>query len=177
MGRQAMGRNPGAMPMNNPESLGSDRTPGVIVRPPLLYAGALATGAALDWLVPVDVLEPLFGGWRREIALGLIALSLALGFWAFRHFQSAGTNVPTDRPVEALVTGGPYRYSRNPIYVALTGAYLGVTVWTASLWMLALLPAVLTVMSLGVIAREEALLERLFGERYRTYRGRVRRWF
>ncbi|MFI5210728.1 MAG: methyltransferase family protein, partial [Gemmatimonadales bacterium] len=68
------------------------------------------------------------------------------------------------------------RFSRNPMYVGMTLLYLGIALWANSLWPLLLLPAVLVVMRRGVIAREEAYLERRFGDEYRSYRARVRRW-
>lgn len=147
--------------------------PGTAVRPPRLYLGVLAAGLVLDYLLPlpVRIALPL-----RLAGIVPVVAGLALALWAFRHFSRAGTNVPTVLPSTALVTVGPYGHSRNPIYVGMTAIYLGLALAFASPWALVLLPAVLAVMEIGVIRREELYLENRFGEPYRAYRQRVRRW-
>jgi protein-S-isoprenylcysteine O-methyltransferase Ste14 len=146
---------------------------GVIAHPPLLYAPTALVGAALDWLIPVPFLaEPL----RFTAGPALAVLSGILAVVAILGFRRAGTNVPTNKPTMAIVTSGPYRFSRNPIYVALTGLYLGIAVMLNSLWLIVLLAPLLIVMRLGVIQREEAYLEAKFGAEYTDYKTRVRRW-
>ena len=95
---------------------------------------------------------------------------------AMRGFKAAGTNVQTVLPATALVTTGIYARSRNPIYVALTTIYLGLALALNAVWALGLLVPVLVVMHYGVIRREERYLERKFGDAYRDYSARVRRW-
>jgi protein-S-isoprenylcysteine O-methyltransferase Ste14 len=90
--------------------------------------------------------------------------------------KRAGTNIRPDQPSLALVSDGPFRFSRNPLYVAVTGLYLGITLLVNALWPLVLLVPALVVLQRGVIAREERYLEAKFGEPYRAYRSRVRRW-
>jgi len=152
---------------------GAADRPGVVVRPPLLYLGSLAAGIGLDVLFPAPIPPH---GLRLPIAAVLVAAGLGLLAACFRRFQAAGTNLPTWLPATALVTSGPYRFSRNPIYLALTVAYLGLAIGYGSLWLLILLAPLLIVMRHGVIAREERYLEGKFGEPYRAYRSRVRRW-
>ena len=91
-------------------------------------------------------------------------------------FFRARTHLIPNRPANALVMAGPYRFTRNPMYVSLTAVYLGVCVLMLSLWALLLLPLVLMVIYTKVIAPEEAYLERRFGGEYAHYRKRVRRW-
>ena len=79
-------------------------------------------------------------------------------------------------PTTAIVVHGPYRFTRNPMYVSLVGLYAGVTLFVNSAWPLILLPAVVLLVQRQVIAREEAYLEAKFGEEYRAYKARVRRW-
>ncbi|MGQ0571473.1 MAG: methyltransferase family protein [Armatimonadota bacterium] len=111
--------------------------------------------------------------------LGILLGALGLGFMAaaLRAFRHAGTNVETDRPATALVTAGPYRSSRNPIYLSLTFIYAAIGIAANSLWTLVLLVPLLAIMHYGVILREERYLERKFGEAYRRYTSSVRRWF
>lgn len=147
--------------------------PGVITHPPFLYAGALAVGAALDTLIPLPALA---AGTGLVPGVTLIVLALALAFWCFGLFRRAGTNVPTSRPATAVVTDGPYRVSRNPIYVALTTLSVGIALWINSWWMLGLLIPTLVIMNIGVIDREERYLAAKFGDEYLAFKARVRRW-
>jgi protein-S-isoprenylcysteine O-methyltransferase Ste14 len=147
--------------------------PGVITHPPVLYGIALILGAAIDVFVPLPLLDPETG---PVVGLGLVAVGFVLAGWCAVLFVRAGTNVPTHRPSTALVTHGPYRFSRNPIYVALTAISVGVGLWANSAWMVGLILPTLVVMQVGVIEREERYLEEKFGDEYREYKARVRRW-
>ena len=151
-------------------------TAGVITHPPLVYLGGLLPGLAADHLFALPPLPGLAGDTAFYLGgvLGLAGVALVLV--AAGLFVRAGTSVPPHRPSTALVTGGLYRFSRNPIYVGATLCYLAVTAGCASLGALLLLPAVLAVMEFGVIRREERYLERKFGAAYRDYKSRVRRW-
>ncbi len=90
--------------------------------------------------------------------------------------ERAGTNVNPREPTTALVVSGPFRFSRNPLYVALTLMYAGLAVVANAFWVLVLLVPVLLVLHSGVVRREERYLEAKFGEAYRQYRARVRRY-
>lgn len=91
-------------------------------------------------------------------------------------FRSARTSFDVRKPTTVLITDGPFRFSRNPGYLALSLLYAGIAVIADSLWVLALLAPALFVMHYGVIAREELYLERKFGSQYLEYKARVRRW-
>lgn len=147
--------------------------PGVITHPPFLYAGALVVGALLDRLIPLPVLAP---GGGLVPGVVLIALAGCLAGWCFGLFRRAGTNVPTHKPATAIVTDGPYRFSRNPIYIALTTLSAGIALWANSWWMLALLIPTFVIMNIGVVDREERYLAAKFGDEYLSYKARVRRW-
>jgi protein-S-isoprenylcysteine O-methyltransferase Ste14 len=148
-------------------------TAGVVVRPPVLYLGSLIAGGLLDLVFPAPLPEHAL---RLPAAGLLLVVGVALLIVCFRRFTAAGTNVPTWLPTTALVISGPYRFSRNPIYVALTLAYLGLALGYGSWWPLVLLAPLLIVMRYGVIGREERYLEARFGDAYRAYRSSVRRW-
>jgi len=107
------------------------------------------------------------------IALAVLGL---VGIAGVAAFQRAGTSPNPWQPTSRLVSSGIYRLSRNPMYIGFTLWYLGSTCWLNSLWPLLLLPVVLLFVHYGVVLREERYLERKFGEEYREYEGRVRRW-
>ena len=151
-------------------------TAGVIARPPLLYVGALLLGLAADHLLPLpfDVLKA--GLVHSTIAGLVVVVGLALMAAGIRDFSRGGTPVPTNQPTRTLVTTGTHRWSRNPIYVGMFFIYLGIGLAARSPWIVILtLPLAITV-RYGVVAREEAYLERRFGNAYRDYKSRVRRW-
>ena len=106
----------------------------------------------------------------------LFAIGGVIAGTAIRQFRRAGTDFKTHRPSTAIVTGGLYRHSRNPIYIALALAYAGIAVAADGLWAMALLVPTLVVVHHGVIAREERYLEGKFGDEYLRYKASVRRW-
>jgi len=110
------------------------------------------------------------------LGFALIAAALGVGASAFGALGRAGTPPNPGEPTTAIVAVGPYRFTPNPIYLSFTLLYAGVTVVANALWAVVLLPGVLIVMRRGVIDREERYLERRFGEEYRRYKARVRRW-
>ena len=156
--------------MNTPD------TAGVIARPPLLFLAALLLGIAADRLLPVPF-DIAVDGRSRWILAGFLILSgLALATAGIRDFSRAATPVPTNEPTRALVTTGIHGWSRNPIYAGMFLLYGGIAVAARSPWTLILtLPLAITI-RYGVVAREEAYLERRFHDAYRDYKSRVRRW-
>ncbi len=147
--------------------------PGVVAPPPLIYAGALAAGLLANALYPVRLLPR---GVSRALGWPMVVAGLAIAFLGFREMKRAETNVEPYKPTTAIVAAGPYRHTRNPIYVGMTLMYAGISARANALPAALLLPAVLAVMRRGVIEREERYLERKFGEEYLDYKRRVRRW-
>jgi len=146
----------------------------VIVRPPLAWGLAALVGLALDWLAPLPFLPAdLPAGWLGAL---VFVLALALFAWAIRTMTMAGSNVPTNRPTTTIVENGPYRFTRNPIYLGMFLGLIGLAIAFDTLWLLMMLVPFALVIRYGVIAREEVYLERKFGDVYRGYRSRVRRW-
>ena len=146
---------------------------GVIARPPLLYAAALVIVLALRWFWPMPMLGNAIALWA---GVSLLVLGVAIAIAGRRALQAAATNVDPMRPTMAIVTSGPYRFSRNPLYVALTLLFLGLTLAFNTLWGFVVLVPLLITMHCGVVLREERYLERKFGDAYRRYRSRVRRY-
>jgi protein-S-isoprenylcysteine O-methyltransferase Ste14 len=145
---------------------------GVIAPPPLIYLGGLLLGLLAHALIPARLLQrdmPLIGGL-------LAGLGSVIGLNAIMVMHRHNTSPMTEAPSTALVTGGIFRYSRNPIYLAFILIYIGLTLVFNTIWPLLILPGVLVVMIKGVIEREERYLERKFGAAYRHYKAQTRRW-
>ena len=151
----------------------SDDHPHVLIFPPLLAAGAVALGLALQHLVPIGA---AWGGPWRGLGVLMMLAAAALAVWCERTFKRHGTNVRPDRPALRLVESGPYRFTRNPMYVGLVAFQLGLGLALLNLWLLLLTIPVALVLDLGVMRREERYLETKFGQPYTSYRARVRRW-
>ena len=149
-----------------------DRGPDIVAPPPLLYAGPLLAGFVLDLLLPL----PRLSSALRLVGLAFLAAGVALAIWFLLSMRRAGTPVDPREATTALVQAGPFRYTRNPAYVAFTLTYLGVSLLAGARWPLILLPVVLVIVDRGVIRREERYLEERFGSDYIGYQQRVRRW-
>jgi protein-S-isoprenylcysteine O-methyltransferase Ste14 len=145
--------------------------PGVIAPPPLIYAGAILIALLLHWLAPLRIFGRAF--WP---GLALVIVGVALAIWGRNALVSAGTNVNPYRPSTAIVDSGPYRFTRNPLYVSLTLMYVGLTLVFDTWWGFIVLAPLLVVIHVGVVRREERYLENKFGDGYRRYRKRVRRY-
>lgn len=146
------------------------------IRPPLLFSGCLVLGLVLDRALPAPFALPETTWLRWVAGGGLIFLGVAVfavGLW---NFSRAGTPVPGNRPVLALVTTGIHGLSRNPIYVGMFLLYAGIGLAARSPWILILVLPIAIIIRYAVVAREEAYLERRFGDAYRAYKARVRRW-
>jgi protein-S-isoprenylcysteine O-methyltransferase Ste14 len=146
----------------------------VIIRPPLAWAFAIIAGFALNWLMPLPFVPAAVpAGW---LGGAVFVVAFALAAWAITTMTRAGSNVPTNTPSTSIVDTGPYRFTRNPIYLGMMLGLVGLAIAFDSLWLLVTLVPFALVVRYGVVAREEAYLERKFGEVYRRYRARVRRW-
>src|SRR5215467_6813677 len=132
----------------------------VIIRPPLAWGLAVVAGLALNWLVPLQfLLADLPAGWLGAM---VFVLAVALVAWAIVTIARAGSNVPTNRPTTTIVEAGPYRFTRNPIYLGMFLGLIGLAIAFDNLWLLMMLVPFALVIRYGVVAREEAYLERKF---------------
>ena len=148
-------------------------TPAVIAPPPLIYLVALATGFVFEALLPSASVPPAVS-WSVGGVLVIAGLALARSF--FRALRHADTPVSPYRSAAALVTTGPYRFSRNPGYLGMTLGYAGIAILSGALWVLVPLVGTLLLIDRGVIRREERHLARAYGEEYARDRARTRRW-
>jgi protein-S-isoprenylcysteine O-methyltransferase Ste14 len=145
-----------------------------VVRPPLALALAVLGGLVAERLISLPFLpESVPRSWA---GIAVLALGLALGAWAITILRRAGTRVETTKPTTTIVTSGPYRLTRNPIYVGMVVILIGLAIALNTAWLLVALVPFYLVIRYGVIAREEAYLERKFGDKYPSYKSRVRRW-
>jgi protein-S-isoprenylcysteine O-methyltransferase Ste14 len=158
-----------------PEPAAAERpdTAGVVAPPPLIYLAGLAVGFGLEALLPGGSLPGALR-WGLGAALVLAGAALLASFNALFHRHE--TAVEPWKPTTAIVTTGPYRFTRNPAYLGMALVYVGIALLADAPWVLAPLPFVLAVIDRGVIAREERYLERKFGREYLDYKQRVRRW-
>ncbi len=146
---------------------------GVKLPPPLVFAVPLILGLVIGRWLPLASLPTL----PARVA-GTIFVAAGLGFagWARLIFLRRGTTVLPFRPVSVFVVSGPFRVSRNPIYVGMTAVYVGVALLCRSVWPLLFLPFVIVAVQKTAIDREEAYLERRFGAKFLDYKARVRCW-
>jgi protein-S-isoprenylcysteine O-methyltransferase Ste14 len=151
-------------------------TAGVIARPPILFLAALLLGFVSDRLLTFPVPVPRIDLVQWIIAAFLILIGLAVAAAGIRNFLKAGTPVPTNQPTSALVTTGIHGWTRNPIYLGMFLVYEGIGIAVRSPSILILTLPLALVIRYGVVAREEAYLEQRFGDSYRDYKARVRRW-
>lgn len=143
------------------------------VRPPWIYLGTIALGLLLHFAFPVRLVPNAVS---VPIGATMVLVAIVLFLFAVRTFRTADTPVPGNRPTTTIVRTGPYRWSRNPIYLSFSLLQLGVALWVNSLWLLVTLIPALALIALVVIPREEHYLETHFPSNYLPYKASVRRW-
>lgn len=146
---------------------------GVVMPPPVIYALAFALVLVLDRLWPVAIVDHAAAWWTGII---LLALGVATNGWGVYTLHRGNTTFHPNHPASRLITAGPFRFSRNPLYIGVNLAFIGLVFLVDSLWGLLVLVPVLLVMHYGVIRREEQHLAARFGDEFRQYRSRVRRY-
>lgn len=164
--------------ITGPQSCGPSRTAQDVanlglIRPPLVYLISLVSGVAIQLTIPLPFLPATLA---VPLGMPLVVVAIVLFAYSVRTFRSAGTPVPARKPTTMIVRTGPYRFSRNPIYLAFSLLQFGIAIWVNSVWLLATLAGAVALIHYVVIRREEQYLERRFGAEYLDYRARVRRW-
>jgi protein-S-isoprenylcysteine O-methyltransferase Ste14 len=157
--------------------MSSGATPDVanlgLARPPLVYLASIGLGSILEFAWPLPFLPHALA---TPLGIVLVVAAVIVFAGSVGKFRAAGTPVPGNKATTAIVRSGPYRFSRNPIYLAFSLLQLGIAIWINSLWLVATLIASVAVMACIVIPREEQYLERRFGAGYLDYKKSVRRW-
>ncbi|HEX9163121.1 MAG TPA: isoprenylcysteine carboxylmethyltransferase family protein [Thermoanaerobaculia bacterium] len=144
--------------------------PAVHLPPPLIFAAFFFAGLLMQRWLPVHI------PYGRPTGVVLVIVAIAIATWGLLTMHRVRTGIIPHHPATELVARGPFAFSRNPLYVSLTCAYIGAALWFSAIPALILLPITIAVLQLFVIRREEAYLERRFGDAYRAYRANVRRW-
>ena len=148
---------------------------GAKVIPPLIYATMFGIGLLMQHFLPMAQ-TALTGTIAQFVGTLFMSASAILAGWSFASFWHARTSLLPIQPSRALVTTGPYRFIRNPMYASLACLHAGLAIWLDVFWALLFLPAVLVLVQNLVIAGEERYLEQKFGDEYRRYKACVPRW-
>jgi protein-S-isoprenylcysteine O-methyltransferase Ste14 len=145
----------------------------VVVNPFVIYVGLGLCAVLLQKIIPLPVLShpsiPMIG-------VFIMIISFISGLPAVLNMIAAKTTANPHRPTTRLVLSGPYRVSRNPMYIGLTILYAGLMIYLRSVWGIILLPVVIWLITIWVVVPEEKYLERKFGAEYLSYKSTVRRW-
>ena len=146
--------------------------PNVLAKPPLIFFVFMGISFFIKKQYPAE----LWQGPVRSSGIVLVILGFTLVLICARLFLNSGTNVNPFQPVLKIVTSGPYRFSRNPMYLGLAAMYAGISIVWSNPWMLLSVIPLLIVLYFGVILPEEIYLEKKFGNDYLEYKQSVRRW-
>lgn len=152
----------------------SDR-PNILVLPPLVALGAAVLAIVLEWLAPLGWLPPR-GSALVAIGVVILVVGVLIAVSGMRAFKQAGTNIDPRQPALKIVRDGPYRFTRNPMYLGLVLLQPGLALAFSLDWALLLTPIVWAILHWGVVLREEAYLEEKFGDPYRDLLASTRRW-
>lgn len=146
--------------------------PRILALPPNVLLVMIVAGLTLNWLFPLS-----FGHMWGGFGLVLLVLSVGLIMWCKRLFDEEGTNIRPDLPTTVLITEGPYKYSRNPIYMAFLTGFAGLAMMADAPIMLLLLAPLWYILDRHIIQPEEDYLAEKFGADYIEYMGNTHRWF
>jgi protein-S-isoprenylcysteine O-methyltransferase Ste14 len=157
--------------MNNSTPSKDVAVPGLL-RPPIVLLAAIALGVVLNLIWPLRFITSAL------VMVGpvIVFAAVLLFVLSLKEFRSHGTSVRGTERTTTIVRTGPYRFSRNPIYVAFVLFLLGLALWLNNLWLLVAMAAFASFISFMIIPREERFLERNFHPQYSEYKAAVRRW-
>ncbi|MEW8406182.1 MAG: isoprenylcysteine carboxylmethyltransferase family protein [Candidatus Thiodiazotropha taylori] len=145
----------------------------VILPPPVIHIVSIGLGGVIGYYFPMSLPHWVMLQW---VGAMLSVAAIAITLWGMREFHASRNPVAPIRPVNRLMVSGPYRFTRNPLYLSLILLQLGLALFFLNGWMAVLLLPVVIIVHVYVVAREEAYLLRRFGSDYQTYQERVRRW-
>ena len=146
---------------------------GLPLPPPVLMLIFLVVALIFGWTLPVPIPSP---GWIRAAGLLIVIGGIGADVTAFRSMVQSHTSPDPHTPTTTIVTSGPYQLSRNPIYLGFVLIVIGLPLALGFYWGAILSPVVIDAYNRLIITREEAYLERKFGQQYLDYKSKVRRW-
>ncbi|HEX4414726.1 MAG TPA: isoprenylcysteine carboxylmethyltransferase family protein, partial [Lacipirellulaceae bacterium] len=141
---------------------------------PWVFVLGYLLGVALEHFWPLDAIDQL--AYFQFVGGVVLGIGVAIAGWGLLTFRIARTTTVPGEASSRMVTWGPYRYTRNPMYVGLTIAYLGEALLLHQLWPIVVLPLAIAYVNWVVIPLEESKLQEAFGDDYVQYQARVRRW-
>jgi protein-S-isoprenylcysteine O-methyltransferase Ste14 len=144
----------------------------VRVPPPLVFLTFAVLGVVMRWLYPLGVA----GTGVRIVGGVILAAGLALNVWSVRPFRRTGQKPLPGNPAPSLIIDGPYRFSRNPMYLSVVLVVTGASLLAANAWIALFVAPAIAVVHYTSVVKEEAYLDERFGEAYRQYKARVRRY-
>jgi len=151
-----------------------EATTGIRVIPPLIYLVGIIVGLVLEYLWKSYKLSVVF---RVSVSLMLLIVSVVLIGLTLKQFKSSKTPFDVRKSASSLITDGPFQFSRNPGYIALTLLYMAFGILLSNMWVLVLVVPILLIVDIHIIRKEEANLLAVFGDHYIEYQSKVRRWF
>ncbi len=146
----------------------------VITPPPVIYLGAILLGWLINMILPMTISSST---WLKWIGVILILIATIIIAFSRREFIKANTSIRPDRSTTTLIRTGPYKISRNPLYISLSLFHVAISIVLNNFWVLFMAIPAIVMIVLGVITKEEKYLEKKFGQQYLDYKSSVRRWF
>jgi protein-S-isoprenylcysteine O-methyltransferase Ste14 len=143
------------------------------IAPPMIMAISLGVALIFGWKLPIPIPFP---AWMKFCGWAILLGGLGSGLSALRALMSAKTSPDPGTPTAALVQKGPYRFSRNPIYLGYVLVVIGLPLLFGYYWGAILAPVAIDSFNRFIISREEIYLAEKFGQEYQEYKARVRRW-
>lgn len=162
-----------ALQTNNEEAAKDDGPIQGLLRPPIIFLAAILSGISLNEAWRLRFMPSSLWLLGAFVMCGAVLIFL----FSLREFRTAGTSVRGSERTTAIVRTGPYRFSRNPIYLSFVLLVLGLSIWLNDLWLLVTLVPAVGFIAVVVIPKEERFLERNFQDQYASYKASVRRWF
>lgn len=144
----------------------------VKIHPPILTFIFILLAYLVNWFIPLQFSIT----WLRYLGFGIAIIGFLIPFFAIREFMKAKTTINPHGSVSNIISSGIYRFTRNPIYLGFLFMVIGFPLNYGSVWGIIAAPFFVTTMNRLVIEKEEAYLEKKFGETYTSYKSRVRRW-
>jgi len=147
----------------------------IVAKPPVIYAVPFLIGILLNKFFSLKILSSVSTS-LLILSWILVVLGFFLAGWTLLTFLKKGEDVRPEKPTTVIIANGPFRFSRNPIYLSFNITYIGFSLILNNLWLIIFLPFAFLVLRYGVVSKEEQYLERKFGKKYLVYKKRTRRW-